>query len=72
VSKKSPPNVAPAPLPPLDPLRRYSVEQALEYLATSRATLYKQIAHGAIKTIQHGTRRYVPGSEIVRLSSVPA
>lgn len=63
---------APASLGPLDPLRRYSVEQALEYLATSRATLYKDIKDGRLKTITEGKRRYVPGSEIVRRSMVPA
>lgn len=59
-------------LGPLDPLRRYPVEEALKYLATSRATFYKDVAAGKIKTIQNGKRRFVPGSEIVRLCSVAA
>jgi hypothetical protein len=61
-------------LPPLDPLRRYPVNQALAYLATSRASLYKLIASGSITTIkQPGSRgrRFIPGSEIARLCAVP-
>lgn len=75
------------PLPPLDPLRRYPVKVALRYLDTSRKTLYQMIAAGTIRTIEQGSRtiqrgsragkrdagrRYIPGSEIQRLSSVPA
>jgi hypothetical protein len=65
-------NAKKTPLGPLDPLRRYPVEQALQYLATSRASLYKQIAAGSIKTISQGRRRFIPGSEIARLSGVPS
>ncbi len=57
---------------PLDPQQRYTVEEAIAYLRTSRATLYGLINSGAIKTISEGKRRFVPGSEIVRRSSVPA
>ena len=57
-------------LAPLDPLRRYSVEDAIAYLATSRASIYKAINGGKLKTITDGKRRLVPGSEIVRLCTV--
>ena len=58
------------PLDPLDPLRRYPIGQAMAYLSTSRASIYKLILRGHIKTITEAKRRYVPGSEIARLSSV--
>lgn len=57
------------PLPPLDPLQRYTVAEAVLYLRTSRATLHEQIKAGLIASIQEGRRRYVPGSEIARRSA---
>ena len=59
------------PLEPLDPLRRYSVAQSLRYLGICRKTLYNDINAGVVKTIKAGSRRFVPGSELVRLCSVP-
>jgi predicted site-specific integrase-resolvase len=76
------------PLGPIDPLRRYSVEQALELLGVSRKKLYDDIKAGRIATIGEGRthartarngreylrsgRRFIPASEIIRLSRVPA
>jgi hypothetical protein len=57
---------------PLDPLRRYSIQQSLVLLSTSRASLYKAIKSGKVKTISEGKRRFLPGSEIARLCAVPA
>jgi hypothetical protein len=57
-------------LGPLDPLRRYPVETSLKYLDICRATFYREVAAGNIKTIKQGKRRFVPGSEIARLSSI--
>ena len=59
-------------LPPLDINRRLSVNQALLYLNTSRATFYKFVNEGRIKTITEGKRRLVPASEIARLCAVPS
>lgn len=61
-------------IPPLDPLRRYSTEDACLYLGISRATLYNDIAAGLIVTIKDRKRRFIPGSEIARrcASPVPA
>ncbi len=67
LSKSNAPSLA-----PLDPLRRYPIEIAAEYLGISRATLYHDIAAGVIATIKDRKRRFVPGSEIVRRSSVQA
>ena len=66
------PAPAPEPLGPLDPLRRYTVEDAMRYLGISRFTLYADIRENRIQTIKDRKRRFVPGSEIARLSRVPA
>ena len=56
---------------PLDPLQRYTVEEAISYLRTSRWTFYNVLVKdGQIKTIKHGKRTFVPGTEIARLSSL--
>jgi len=44
------------------------LEESRGYLHLSRPTLYGKIAKGEIKTIVDGKRRYIPGSEIARLS----
>jgi hypothetical protein len=53
-----------SPLPPLDPQQRYTVEEAIRYLRSSRASVYKDIARGKLLSIKEGSRRYIPGSEI--------
>lgn len=55
----------------LDPLQRYTIPEAAAFLRQSRAKTYCDIAGGRLKTIKDGKRRYVPGTEIVRLSAVP-
>ncbi|MGO9992851.1 MAG: hypothetical protein ACLPTF_10130 [Steroidobacteraceae bacterium] len=56
-------------LPPLDPLQRYSVNEALQYLRTSRQSFYTKFVNPKrIQVIREGSRCFVPGSEIVRLS----
>lgn len=57
-------------LAPLDPLQRYTIDEAMAYLRISRATLYADIAAGLIGTIKDRGRRFVPGSEIARRSSL--
>jgi excisionase family DNA binding protein len=59
-------------LPPLDPLQRYTVEEALQYLRTSRQSLYELINSGELPTITSGRRRYVPGSAIIKASTIAA
>lgn len=48
-------------LPPLDPIQRYTVDEACAYLRSSRAHLYKKISGGEIESLTDGNRRYVPG-----------
>lgn len=55
----------------LDPNQRYSINETLALLRTSRSHLYEKIRSGEIKTLADGRRRYVPGSEILRLSGLP-
>jgi excisionase family DNA binding protein len=57
------------PLAPLDVAQRYSLGEACAYLRVSVPTLYNEINAGRIRTIRHGSRRYVPGSEIARVSA---
>jgi excisionase family DNA binding protein len=57
------------PLAPLDPLQRYTVDETVRYLRTSRPTFYADVKAGRIKTIKHGRRRYVSGAEIARVSA---
>jgi Helix-turn-helix domain len=59
------------PLAPLDEAQRYSVSEAERYLRLSHESVYQRIRAGLIKTITDGGRRYVPGSEIARLSRLP-
>lgn len=59
-----------APLPQLDPLRRYDVSTSLALLGISRKQLYDDIKAGKLAIIKHGRRTFVPGTEIARLSRV--
>ena len=59
------------PVSPLDPLQRYTVEEAIAYLRSSRKTLFDDIRTGRILTIKEGRRRFIPGSEIARRSRLP-
>ena len=64
-------HVADAPLQPVDAGQRYTVDEGSRYLRVSRAQLYLDISAGHLRTIKHGRRRYIPGSEIIRLSTLP-
>jgi hypothetical protein len=61
-------------LPPLalDPAQRYSVIETIALLRTSRRSLYDMINRGELHPIKQGRRTYIAGSEIARLSQVPA
>lgn len=59
----------PPPLP-LDVQQRYTIEESKAYLRLSRPGVYAKIRRGELKIIKDGTRTYVPGSEIARLSRV--
>jgi len=59
-------------LSPLDPAQRYSIDEAIAYLRSSRKTAYDDIREGRLATIKEGKRRFVPGSEIARRSRLPS
>lgn len=58
-------------LPPLDPLQRYTVDEALDYLRISRAKFFQDVRREHIRVIHEGARTFVPGREIERLSATP-
>ncbi len=79
--RNSPQSIEPAerkaklkPTPPafIDPLQRYSIPETNAFLRQSNARTYKQIKIGELRVIKDGDRTYVPGSEIVRRSTLPA
>lgn len=57
-------------LAPLDQMQRYTIEEAIAYLRTSRASIYNLINAGELRVLKEGKRTYVPGSEIARRSRV--
>jgi len=60
-----------SPLPPLDEAQRYSIAEAERYLRLSHDSVYQRIRDGRLRVIEDGGRRYIPGSEIARLSRLP-
>lgn len=65
IRKKSPERQT---LLPVDVAQRYTIAEAISYLRTSHASMYKEINAGRIKVLKQGKRTFVPGSEIARLS----
>lgn len=57
-------------LPPIDPNQRYQIDEAVQYLRQSRAKTYTDINAGLLKTIKDGKRTYIPGSELIRRSTL--
>lgn len=62
---------ASAPLPPLDPNARYTIAEAIRYLRASRATVYKWINSGELKTIETGGRRILDHRKDGKVSGSP-
>jgi excisionase family DNA binding protein len=58
-------------LPPLDPLQRYTVDEAALYLRVSIARIYEKIATGELHKLKDGRRSFIPGADIARLSRAP-
>jgi hypothetical protein len=59
-------------LAPLDQAQRYSIEETIAYLRSSRKTVFDDIREGRLASIKEGKRRFIPGSEIVRRSRLPS
>lgn len=62
--------INPLTLPPLDANQRYTIEEAIAYLRSSRATIYRDVEEGKLRVIRDRARTYVPGSELIRRSTV--
>jgi hypothetical protein len=58
---------AQALLPSLPPRLAYSIAEAEVMTGLSRATLYRRIAVGELKTVLRGGRRLVPSIELQKL-----
>jgi hypothetical protein len=56
----------------IDIYRRYSVHDTNVLLSQSNSKTYEDIAAGRLKVIKDGKRTYIPGSEIVRRSTIVA
>lgn len=50
---------------------RYDIREGSEILAQSVAKTYIDIKAGKIQVIRDGGRTYIPGSELIRLASLP-
>jgi excisionase family DNA binding protein len=61
----------PRPLPPFDSQLRHTVEEATQYLKTSRPTIYKLINAGLLETVKEGRRTYITGRSIAARSLPP-
>jgi len=59
-----------APLPPLDKSQRYTIPETSRYLRVSRAYVYSLITNGDLRSIKDGKRRFIPGTEIIRRSTL--
>src|ERR1700722_16814716 len=55
---------APKPLPPFDPLLRYTVDEAAALLKSSRPTIYKDLRAGRLEAVQEGARTFITGRSI--------
>jgi hypothetical protein len=56
-------------LPPVDVNRRYDIPTACACLGISRVRLYAKLKAAEIRPLKDGGRTFIPGSEIVRLST---
>lgn len=61
----------PFALPPVDANQRYTIDEATAYLRQSRAKTYADIKAAVVRVIKDGARTYIPGSEIIRRSTLP-
>jgi hypothetical protein len=57
---------------PVDPNQRYDLSEAIPYLRLAKSTVWKKINCGELQIIRDSGRVFVPGSEIVRLSTLPS
>ena len=63
--------MTPQHLPPLDPQQRYTISETTAYLRCSRAHVYALLDRDELRVLRDGRRIYIPGSEIIRRSTLP-
>jgi hypothetical protein len=68
---KTPPRKERKPLPPVDAGQRYTPEETAPYLRSSRWSVFKDLREGRLRAIREGRRVFIPGSEIIRRSTLP-
>ncbi len=61
-----------SPLPPIDTQQRYTINEACQYLRISRPFLYEKVKRREIRILKDRSRSFIPGSEIVRNSTLAA
>jgi hypothetical protein len=71
MSKEKPSRKKVAPLI-VDANQRYPLGEAVALLRQSMSKTYNDIEKGALKVIRDGKRVYIPGTEIIRRSTLAA
>lgn len=56
----------------VDPVQRYGVPESAAFLRQSEARTWLDIKENKLKVIREGKRTFVPGSELIRRSTLPA
>jgi len=62
---------APKPLPPFNPLLRYTIDEAAGFLKSSRPSIYKDLHAGRLESIQEGARTFITGRSIAARCAPP-
>ena len=68
---KTPPRKVRPALPQVDSRQRYTPEEAADYLRSSRWSVFKDLKEGRLRAIREGRRTFIPGTEIIRRSTLP-
>jgi excisionase family DNA binding protein len=59
------------PVPPFDPLLRYTVDETSSYLKTSRMSVYKLLHAGDLEGVKEGGRTFITGRSIAARCAPP-
>lgn len=55
-------------LPPLDANQRYTIDEAADYLRTSRVRVYQKVHANQLRLIKDGRRSYIGGIDLIAQS----
>jgi hypothetical protein len=56
----------------IDANQRFEIDEGSAILRQSRAKTYSDIKNGTLRVIKDGARTYIPGTELIRRSTLPA